>query len=91
MNFFKRAAKATATMNAYRRVFSTEDGKIVLNDLMKACFIMRSTVGNSSDETSYNEGQRNVVLRILETCKMTSTEVEKVYEYMKQTEQELDG
>lgn len=47
---------------AYKRLFATEDGKLVLNDLMYAHFIQGPL---PLDNLQYAEGQRNVVLRIL--------------------------
>lgn len=51
----------------YKRVFSSEQGKRVLHDLMHSHYVMRNTFDRklSSDEHFFREGQRAVVLRIL--------------------------
>lgn len=50
----------------YQSVFGSEAGKRVLYDLMKNHKIVSlSHVRGSSDETTFNEGQRMVVLRIM--------------------------
>lgn len=49
-------------IEAYRHVFSSEDGKLVLRDLMHAHYVQEPL---PIDNLAYAEGQRNVVLRIL--------------------------
>lgn len=71
----KRASKAAATISAYRRLFSTDDGKIVLADMMKSCHVSRSVVGPTPYDTYFNEGQRSVVLSLMGTAGMTEVEL----------------
>ena len=78
----KRAADARSTLNAYRRLFSTEDGKIVLKDLMKCCFFFTPTIGQDSTETFFNEGQRAVILRLLQTSKMNQQQIQQLSDAM---------
>lgn len=52
---------------AYRTVFSTNEGKIVLMDLMNAHCMSSSTMDETGrDMVMYREGGRNAVLRILD-------------------------
>lgn len=55
------------TIMAYKDLFATDDGKRVLKDLMKSCYVMQSTIDANPHEMAYNEGARSVVLRILST------------------------
>lgn len=53
------------TRNAYKRLFATDDGKIVLKDLAQFCKIRQpSTVPGDPFETHTNEGMRRVALRV---------------------------
>lgn len=71
---------------AYRQVFSTEDGKIVLRHLMRTCFITSPTfIAGDPQSTAMNEGSRRVVLSILKFLKMDEKEL------LKQIEQETQN
>lgn len=50
----------------YRRVFNTDDGKAVLEDLKRFCGFENSSVGIEFDNnrTNFNEGKRKVYLMI---------------------------
>jgi len=50
--------------NAYKHLFDTEDGKIVLEDLQKRFHIYGTVFATDPNETAYCEGQRTVVLFI---------------------------
>ena len=53
---------------AYRHVFATPEGEIVLEDLMNMHYINRSTFEQPNDPATliaYREGGKNAVLRIL--------------------------
>jgi len=49
----------------YRHVFGTEDGRVVLSDLLERCGVMTSSFRRDDKETFFNEGMRNVALMIL--------------------------
>ena len=57
----KDIAELTKT---YQRVFKSEDGKTVLEDLEKRCNVHHTSFSTDPHETSYREGQRQVVLFI---------------------------
>ncbi len=49
---------------AYKRIFDTEDGKMVLEDLkLRACFD-RTTFSTDPGRTHFNEGRRSMVLHV---------------------------
>lgn len=73
-----RARKARATLSAYRRLFGTEDGKIVLKDLMQSCHFFSSSTGKDANETYFNEGMRAVVIRLVNTSKLSSDQIERL-------------
>lgn len=72
----RKAAQARTTLNAYRRLFSTEDGQLVLRDLMRSCRLYSPSVGKDPYETYFNEGMRAVVLRVMETAKIDENQIE---------------
>ena len=85
MDIFKRKMKATIV--AYQRLFDSEDGKTVLQDLCKSCHVFNSTFDKDPYETHFNEGARSVVLRIMKTVGMTETELENL---MKESEEHYE-
>lgn len=55
----------------YKRVFGSEDGQKVLYNLMRNHFVLQPTLIKSDPIVmSFNEGARNVVLRIMTLMKM---------------------
>tara|TARA_Y100001970_G_scaffold23205_2_gene27183 strand:- start:2849 stop:3067 length:219 start_codon:yes stop_codon:yes gene_type:complete len=50
----------------YQHIFSTDEGKRILSDLQRRCFFTTSTfVPDNANETFVREGQRSVVLHII--------------------------
>jgi hypothetical protein len=50
---------------AYKQIFNSDDGKIVLSDLEKRCHFWSTTnIKGDSHESAYMEGQRSVLLFI---------------------------
>ena len=57
-----------AKLQDYKRVFSSEQGKRVLSDLIASHYMMGSTFtrgAGSEQDMAFKEGQRQVVLRIM--------------------------
>ena len=78
--------KMLASVSHYKKVFGSEQGKKVLYDLARNHFLLRpSYVKGDTYETAFNEGQRNVVLRILSILKMDELQL---IEMIKQREGE---
>jgi hypothetical protein len=73
----------------YKKCFSSKEGRAVLNDLIRNHSIASSTVffdrgGNSSPYYMYfNEGARNVVLRILNVLEKSPEDILKMQEEAK--------
>lgn len=59
----------------YQSVFGSDDGQIILKDLMASCHFLRTTLSDSPYETHFKEGQRAVIIRILETLKVDPTQM----------------
>lgn len=50
--------------SAYKRIFDTDDGAAVLEDMERRFHINASTYSSEATDTAYREGQRTVVLFI---------------------------
>jgi len=48
----------------YQRIFNTDDGKKVLKDLEKRCFINHTTYSDNHGQMSFNEGRRSIYVHI---------------------------
>lgn len=74
LRFFRQRRELAA---AYRRAFSTDDGKVVLKDLMRfGHFGEASFRADDPHLTSFREGERNAVLRILNLCGLADIDPE---------------
>ena len=49
---------------AYKTIFNTDDGEVVLHDLESRFHIETPVFSNDSHETAFRDGQRSVVLLI---------------------------
>lgn len=79
--------KQKIIVEAYRRLFRSEDGEKVLSDLMDVCGMSRSSYDTDATRMAFYEGQRSVILRITKTINMTEGELNK---WFKMKEQELE-
>lgn len=70
----RRLARLKAIRDSYRRIFASEDGKIIWDDLAKAHYMTSSTFSSDPLELARREGERNVLLRIWSI--LNSSEVE---------------
>lgn len=50
---------------AYQRLFNSDDGKIVLDAMMKRFHVLTSSFANTPEQTVFQEGERNVILHIM--------------------------
>jgi hypothetical protein len=62
---FNLRKKKLDQVACYQAIFSSEDGKKVLYDLMRTHYIISSTFSKDRYVTALKEGERNTVLRIL--------------------------
>lgn len=75
------AKKQVARITDYKKVFESESGKRVLYDLMGTHFFLRTSfVKNDPYETALREGERNVVIRILQRLNMDSARLKEFIE-----------
>jgi len=61
----------------YMRVFNSDDGQLVLEDLRQRCFNYISTIADTDRETFANEGKRTIVLMIETRLQPIETEKER--------------
>lgn len=81
----KRARRPVDRAIAYQAVFSTADGHKVLWDLMSNHHVIGSTYSKDTHEMVLKEGERNVVLRILQILKINvETLAKKIEEGLKE-------
>lgn len=66
-----------ALIRAYKDIFSTDSGKMVLHDLLRPIF-RTSIVGGEAN--SVREGERNVALKILQMIQFDDKELQKLFE-----------
>lgn len=74
-----------AKITDFRKTFETPHGQAVLLDLFQAHGMMMSTYQGDPSKAAYLEGQRSVVLRILN---ILSTKPDKVKEMIAQAEKD---
>lgn len=71
-------SKKVRLVKAYRELFSSNEGKEVLQDLCKSCSIYTSTMDANPYEMAYKEGARSVILRILRTIEIDPFELDRL-------------
>lgn len=65
--------------DAYKRLFETPDGELVLEHLMKISFIFSTTmVVGDSHLTAMNEGQRRLVLSIMKQLNLNHNKLNQI-------------
>jgi hypothetical protein len=57
--------KTEQLANAYKFVFDCDEGKIVLEDLIRKCHVLNSQFINDPYAMAYDQGKRQVALDIL--------------------------
>jgi len=48
----------------YKRVFDSEDGKVLLADLERDCYLKSSLFSKDAMEMAFREGMRSIILHI---------------------------
>ena len=76
----KRAQKV---VEAYKTVFSTDKGRVVLIDLMNKCFVTEPVTDKDPVVSAFNDGKRCAVLDIL---KMVGFDERTLIELLQQSE-----
>ena len=72
-------------INSYKKLFASDDGKIVLYDLMKESYMLSSTADPISHLASRNEGKREIMIYIL---RMIETETSTLYQMINRSKLE---
>ena len=78
-------------IKAYKQLFRGDEGRTVLMDLMRSFGISRTSFDKDPQITAFKEGQRSVVLNILN---LLNIDEQKILEYVnkqKQKEREKGG
>ncbi len=70
------ARKSLVRIADYQQLFNSPIGKKVLHDLMKVHGFMRISHSEDSHDTAFREGERSVVVRILNILKMDLNQIE---------------
>lgn len=65
----KRLAKKTQfkvdLLTTYQKVFDSEDGKLILHDMMKANGMFDTTFDENPYRTAFQEGRRSVITNLI--------------------------
>lgn len=77
----KRAQKV---VEAYKTVFGSDKGRIVLTDLMKKCFVAEPVTDKDPVVSAFNDGKRCAVLDIF---KMVGFDERNLIELLQQSEE----
>jgi len=75
----KATERAQALHEAYRHTFSSEAGQRVLNDLMHRFHIFGSTFAEDARAHAFREGERNVVIDIIDKLDISPEEFRERY------------
>lgn len=56
-------------VKAYKAFFATDDGRVILKDLMNKCFVLRPvTTTDGQNISAFNDGKRAVFIDIVREC-----------------------
>ena len=83
-----RGQKAIDIVRAYKNVFESADGKIVLYDLMQSCSYLKPTYIQGIQSIQINEGRRSVILDILDVMNRSEADLVKFINNSLKREQE---
>ena len=78
--------KKVALHKDYHEVFKSEKGKRVLHDLMETSHVLSSSFDPNPYEMARMEGERNVVLRILQILKVSPLQYENMIREYEESE-----
>lgn len=75
-NLWKRRL---AVSEAYRRLYDTPEGQIVMHDLMRRCGILEvSAEAGDAHMTYFRDGRRSIALEIMQELRWTEGELVKL-------------
>lgn len=68
-----------AVRSAYQRLFDSEEGKLVLADMLRNGYVFTTTyVPGRPDETAHREGMRRFVLSVAKQARIGSEGIERL-------------
>lgn len=70
--------RMTVNARAYQKVFNSDEGKTILKDLMKRCYLKDTTYDGDTNGMIFREGTRSVVLHIMQQLKTDISVLEKL-------------
>lgn len=71
-------------LNAYKDVFSTENGKAVLYDMMKTSSMFGTVFDANPVQMAFNEGRRSFVSQLVQTLEL---DVQTLHKHMREQEE----
>lgn len=77
----KQGQREIKLIDSYKTMFSGDDGKKVLYDLMKFCHFLHNSYDPNPHKTSFNEGKRDVILYILS---ILGQDIDKIMKFVEQ-------
>lgn len=77
----------TEKFKIYQRVFNTEEGKVVLEDLERISGLKEPIYNDSANKLYYLEGRRSLVCDIREVVYMSDTDMAKYIKIEKEQEE----
>lgn len=81
----RHAQRGLRKVRAYQAVFSGPEGTLVLHDLMAAHGMLRPSFDKDPYVTAFNEGERAVVIRILQFLQTDPSQLEmRLKEYVQE-------
>ena len=86
---FKRIKKQKEMVSTYKRVFTSDDGRRILSDLMNVCGMQRSSFDSDPLKMAYHEGERAVVLRILKSVNVSAFQLNNWFKMIEKQQDEL--
>jgi hypothetical protein len=77
----KQEERQEELIKSYKRLFESEDGQVVLYDMMQAGHMLAHNHSSDPYTSAFKEGERNAILRVLT---ILETDIHKLREQMKQ-------
>lgn len=68
----KKRNSSVKLIAQYQELFKTDDGKVVLQDLLKETGVFHSSYSDEPYAMAFNEGKRSVGLRLMKVLKMNT-------------------
>jgi hypothetical protein len=77
---FEQAKKKREILESYRKVFSSPEGKLILEDLIKSTKFFETIYHEDHSIMAFDEGQRALVLRIISMVRLKPKDIDKMFD-----------